>query len=267
MSYSEYLNLTVADGSSTVLSDIPARADHREWMGLALAEGKAAGERGEIPIGAVVMDEHGTVVASAGNTREREHDPSAHAEVNAIRQAAARLGQWRLEGCTLVVTVEPCLMCAGTILASRVSTVVLAPGRRRRAPPVAATMCCGTGGWHRPPRCMRGCAPRSAHGSCWISSGSAAPERVPGRASRWCAPRRCPSVVHPSAVPCRRYSAANNSASGFCRSALPPSPVPPPSRPGFVTGACHWGLSQGPVPWDCSGGGGLVKPVMGSWLI
>lgn len=63
MSYSEYLNLTVADGSSTVLSDIPARADHREWMGLALAEGKAAGERGEIPIGAVVVDERGTVVA------------------------------------------------------------------------------------------------------------------------------------------------------------------------------------------------------------
>ena len=92
MSYSEYSNLTVADGSSTVLSDIPARADHREWMGLALAEGKAAGERGEIPIGAVVVDEYGTVVASAGNTREREHDPSAHAEVNAIRQAAARLG-------------------------------------------------------------------------------------------------------------------------------------------------------------------------------
>lgn len=124
MSYSEYLNLMVSDGSSTVLSDIPARADHHEWVGLALTEGAAAGERGEIPIGAVVVDEHGTVLASAGNTREREHDPSAHAEVNAIRQAAARLGQWRLEGCTLVVTVEPCLMCAGTILASRVSTVV-----------------------------------------------------------------------------------------------------------------------------------------------
>ena len=92
--------------------------------------GAAAGERGEIPIGAVVVDEQGVIIGSAGNTREREHDPSAHAEVNAIRQAAAHRGQWRLDGCTLVVTVEPCLMCAGTILASRVSTVVLEPGRR-----------------------------------------------------------------------------------------------------------------------------------------
>ena len=124
MSYSEYSKLTVTDGSFAVLSDIPAHPEHSEWMVHALAEGAAAGERGEIPIGAVVVDEQGVIIGSAGNTREREHDPSAHAEVNAIRQAAAHRGQWRLDGCTLVVTVEPCLMCAGTILASRVSTVV-----------------------------------------------------------------------------------------------------------------------------------------------
>lgn len=124
MSYSEYSKLTVTDGSSAVLSDIPALPEHGEWMVRALAEGAAAGERGEIPIGAVVVDEQGVIISSAGNTREREHDPSAHAEVNAIRQAAAHRGRWRLDGCTLVVTVEPCLMCAGTILASRVSAVV-----------------------------------------------------------------------------------------------------------------------------------------------
>ena len=155
MLYSEYLNLMVSDGSSTVLSDIPARADHHEWMSLALTEGAAAGERGEIPIGAVVVDERGTILASAGNTREREHDPSAHAEVNAIRQAAARLGQWRLEGCTLVRFWPPAFR-----------RWFLVPGRRRRAPPVAVTMCCGTGVWRRLRRCMRGCALRSARGSC-----------------------------------------------------------------------------------------------------
>ena len=118
--------------------------------------GVAAGERGEIPIGAVVVDEQGVIIGSAGNTREWEHDPSAHAEVNAIRQAAARRGRWRLDGCTLVVTVEPCLMCAGTILASRVSTVVLAPGRRRRGLLAVVTMYCVTAGLLRLPRCMRG---------------------------------------------------------------------------------------------------------------
>ena len=133
MSYSEYSKLTVSDGSSAVLSDIPAFAPNTAsgWS-RPRRGGAAAGERGEIPIGAVVVDEQGVIIGSAGNTREREHDPSAHAEVNAIRRAAAHRGQWRLDGCTLVVTVEPCLMCAGTILASRVSTVVLVPGRRRR---------------------------------------------------------------------------------------------------------------------------------------
>ena len=71
MSYSEYSILTVTDGSSAVLSDIPARPEHSEWMVRALAEGAAAGERGEIPIGAVVVDEQGVIIGSAGNTRER----------------------------------------------------------------------------------------------------------------------------------------------------------------------------------------------------
>ena len=124
MSNIECSEWAVEDGSRAVLSDTPAPSEYLIWMGRALEEGEAAGNRGEIPIGAVVVNQCGMVIAAAGNTREQDRDPSAHAEVNAIRQAAAKLGRWRLGDCTLVVTVEPCLMCAGTILAARIPTVV-----------------------------------------------------------------------------------------------------------------------------------------------
>lgn len=88
-------------------------ADFRTWMHAALIEARAAGERGEIPIGAVVVDSTGRLLAAAGNRREADHDPTAHAEVLALRKAAQEHGDWRLIGCTLVVTVEPCPMCAG----------------------------------------------------------------------------------------------------------------------------------------------------------
>jgi len=78
----------------------------------------------EIPVGAVVIDAAGRVRGEGRNTREDTHDPTGHAEVNAIRAAAASVGSWNLEGCTLVVTLEPCLMCAGAILQARVSRVV-----------------------------------------------------------------------------------------------------------------------------------------------
>lgn len=78
----------------------------------------------EIPVGAVVLDAEGRMLGEGRNTREETHDPTGHAEVNAIRAAAASIGSWNLEGCTLVVTLEPCLMCAGAILQSRVSRVV-----------------------------------------------------------------------------------------------------------------------------------------------
>ncbi|TDD17728.1 nucleoside deaminase [Nonomuraea diastatica] len=93
-------------------------------MRLALAEAAAAGDRGEIPVGAVVLDQLGEVLAAAGNDRESSADPTAHAEVLALRRAAARRGQWRLTGCTLVVTLEPCTMCAGAAVLARVDRIV-----------------------------------------------------------------------------------------------------------------------------------------------
>ncbi|MFH8339669.1 tRNA adenosine(34) deaminase TadA [Streptomyces sp. AM6-12] len=94
-------------------------------MRLALAEAGAAVRGGDVPVGAVVLSPDGTTVLATGhNEREATGDPTAHAEVLAIRRAAARLGEWRLTGCTLVVTLEPCTMCAGALVQSRVDRVV-----------------------------------------------------------------------------------------------------------------------------------------------
>jgi tRNA(adenine34) deaminase len=93
-------------------------------MGIALDEARAAPAHGDVPIGAVVarLDDAG-VLARRHNERERTHDPSAHAEILALRDAAAALGTWRLDGCALVVTLEPCPMCAGAAIAGRVGLV------------------------------------------------------------------------------------------------------------------------------------------------
>jgi tRNA(adenine34) deaminase len=93
-------------------------------MVLARAEADAAAEAGDVPVGAVVLGPSGDVVARARNERELRRDPVAHAELLAIQAAAAALGDWRLTGCTVVVTLEPCPMCAGALVAARVSTVV-----------------------------------------------------------------------------------------------------------------------------------------------
>src|SRR5688572_28747384 len=92
-------------------------------MDAALAEAAAAGAAGEVPIGAVVVLD-GLVIARAGNRRERDQDPTAHAEVLALRAAAAATGSWRLTGATLAVTLEPCPMCAGALVAARTERVV-----------------------------------------------------------------------------------------------------------------------------------------------
>ncbi|WNM25995.1 nucleoside deaminase [Demequina capsici] len=94
-------------------------------MEAALALAQEAAADGDVPVGAVVLDEHGIVVGRGRNRREVDSDPSAHAEVLALREAAAQRGSWRLDGCTLVVTLEPCLMCAGAVLQARVPRVVL----------------------------------------------------------------------------------------------------------------------------------------------
>ncbi|MDR5701930.1 nucleoside deaminase [Agromyces aerolatus] len=93
-------------------------------MRLALAEAEQAPATRDVPVGAVVADGRGRIIAARRNERELTRDPTAHAEVLAIRDAAAAIGDWRLNECTLVVTLEPCVMCAGAIVQSRVGTVV-----------------------------------------------------------------------------------------------------------------------------------------------
>ena len=114
----------------------PTQRRYEPWMRLALAEAAAAEATGDVPIGAVILDPTGTVIARGRNTREAEGDPIGHAEMVAIREAARTLHRraaqadptapttWRLTDCTLVVTLEPCTMCAGAIVLSRLTRVV-----------------------------------------------------------------------------------------------------------------------------------------------
>jgi tRNA(adenine34) deaminase len=98
-----------------------------EWavpMRVALDEARAELTTFHVPIGAVVVDAGGTVIGRGRNRREADADPTAHAEVVALREAARRRGEWRLDGCTLVVTLEPCTMCAGAVVLSRVDRLV-----------------------------------------------------------------------------------------------------------------------------------------------
>ncbi len=92
-------------------------------IALAAAE-RAWREHGDVPVGAVILDPHGKVIATGVNKRELGNDPTAHAEVVAIREAGTTLRNWRLDGCTLVVTLEPCAMCAGAIMQSRIARLV-----------------------------------------------------------------------------------------------------------------------------------------------
>ena len=96
---------------------------HPEFMRQALALAQEAAEHGEIPVGAIVVSE-GTVVGRGRNDRQATHDPSGHAEIIALRQAAAAVGDWRIPRSTLYVTLEPCLMCAGAIMQARIERVV-----------------------------------------------------------------------------------------------------------------------------------------------
>ena len=96
---------------------------HEHFMQLALEEAQQALRANEVPIGAVIV-RNGRVIARAHNQREQLHDPTAHAEMIAITQAAEALRSWRLEGCTLYVTLEPCPMCAGAIVQARIPTLV-----------------------------------------------------------------------------------------------------------------------------------------------
>ncbi len=113
--------------STTSMGEPSTDAD---WMRLALAEARKAGERGEVPVGAVLV-KNGVLIASGQNEPVSQHDPTAHAEICALRAAAVALGNYRLDGCTLYVTLEPCAMCAGAMLHARLARVVFGAAEPR----------------------------------------------------------------------------------------------------------------------------------------
>ena len=98
--------------------------DHEAYMRMALELAREAAENGEVPVGCVIADADGRVIGRGRNRREEENDATAHAELEAIREACRELGDWRLEGCSLYVTLEPCPMCAGAIINARIPRVV-----------------------------------------------------------------------------------------------------------------------------------------------
>lgn len=97
---------------------------HQIWMERAISLAQQAGEAGEIPVGAIIVNNQGRSIATGVNRKERDRDPTAHAEIVAIREASRMLRDWHLTGCTLYVNLEPCPMCAGAILQARISTLV-----------------------------------------------------------------------------------------------------------------------------------------------
>jgi tRNA(adenine34) deaminase len=97
---------------------------HRQWMTRTIELARIAGEAGEIPVGAAIVDKKGQLIAETQNRRERDYDPTAHAEILALRAAGMTLQDWHLNSCTLYVTLEPCPMCAGAIAQSRIGLLV-----------------------------------------------------------------------------------------------------------------------------------------------
>ena len=110
----------MSDGSG------PAEDEDLRWMREALAEAKSAVSHGDVPIGAVIVDAAGVVLGRGHNRREIDADPTAHAEIIALRNAAQKRGHWRLDSCTAFVTLEPCAMCAGAFVNARIGRLVFA---------------------------------------------------------------------------------------------------------------------------------------------
>ena len=109
---------------------------HEKWMRMALEEAQLAAQEGEIPVGAVLVKD-GALLCRAHNRREADHDPTAHAELLCLREGARLLNDWRLRGCTLYVTLEPCPMCAGAMVMSQLSQCVYGAADARQG-------CCGS---------------------------------------------------------------------------------------------------------------------------
>ena len=106
--------------------------DHRLWMGRLLRLAQRVGMEGEVPVAAVVLDERGIAIGWGSNVRHRHQDPLGHAELVALRQAAALRGDWRFNGCILLVTLEPCPMCAGALVQARMGQVIYGAGDPKR---------------------------------------------------------------------------------------------------------------------------------------
>jgi len=98
--------------------------DREKYMAQAMELAREAGEAGDVPVGCVITDKDGNIIGRGRNRRQETHDATAHAELEAIREACAETGDWRLEGCSIFVTLEPCPMCTGAIINSRIPTVV-----------------------------------------------------------------------------------------------------------------------------------------------
>jgi tRNA(adenine34) deaminase len=112
----------VSPGTETPTTAPPSSDD--PWMSLALEEARSALEHQDVPIGCVIVSSQGQLLGRAHNRREIDRDPTAHAEILALRQAAARVGRWRLDGVSVYVTLEPCAMCAGALVNARIARLV-----------------------------------------------------------------------------------------------------------------------------------------------
>ena len=154
-------------------------------MRLALAEARAALAADDVPVGAVVLDEAGTLIGTGHNTRESHGDPTGHAEVVALRAAALARGEWRLTGCTLVVTLEPCTMCAGALVLARVDRLVFgAYDVKLGAVGSLWDVCCGTSTPSSTPRpTTPTCSSRASRGCSGCPGWSRSSRRM--RGARW----------------------------------------------------------------------------------
>jgi tRNA(adenine34) deaminase len=151
-----HTDATPADAARVEETGGPAAiAEDERYMRLALEEARRAADYGEVPIGAVIVRD-GQVLARAHNWRETWRDPTAHAEVLAIREAARRLGGWRLEGCDLYVTLEPCPMCAGAIVQARIRRLVYGAADPKAGAVASRTELLVPGRWNHHPQITAG---------------------------------------------------------------------------------------------------------------
>ena len=153
---------------------VDQRGDFTRWMDVLIQRAEATGAEGEVPVAAVILDRQGRAIGHGRNRRQNHKDPLGHAELVALRQAAVVQGDWRFNECTLIVTLEPCPMCAGALVQARMGTVVYAATDPKRG---------GLGG------CLDLSTHSSAHHHMKVISGVLEPE-ARGQLERWFRQRR-----------------------------------------------------------------------------